>query len=400
MEEVVETILRSMSTVNRPQMLFMITLLGALMIFQGKATFRNLSRYCGLHEKTFSRWFRRDFDFMEFNTRLLEHENLKDRDLIAAIDASFMSKSGRCTQGLGYFYNGSRQKAERGLELSNICAVDLKSNTAYSLDASQTIDSTDEQEARTVQYGEQILRVAPKLKQLGIKHIAADAAYSNYSIVGCVLEAGLHQVGRLRIDANLKWLYQGIQGKRGRPKKFDGKVVLARDLDERFEYEGRFEGEADLFSAQIWSVNLKRIIKVVVLRQMQSDKQANVILFSTDVNLDALTLVCYYKARFQIEFVFRDAKQFTGLTDCQACSKEAIHTQINASLTALNLMKLEDSRVQGSGARNVISIASWKRRKHNQSFMKIIFNKLGISPTCEKTRSVYQAFSDYGAIAA
>lgn len=337
---------------------------------------------------------------MEFNTRLLEHENLKDRDLIAAIDASFMSKSGRCTQGLGYFYNGSRQKAERGLELSNICAVDLKSNTAYSLDASQTIDSTDEQEARTVQYGEQILRVAPKLKQLGIKHIAADAAYSNYSIVGCVLEAGLHQVGRLRIDANLKWLYQGIQGKRGRPKKFDGKVVLARDLDERFEYEGRFEGEADLFSAQIWSVNLKRIIKVVVLRQMQSDKQANVILFSTDVNLDALTLVCYYKARFQIEFVFRDAKQFTGLTDCQACSKEAIHTQINASLTALNLMKLEDSRVQGSGARNVISIASWKRRKHNQSFMKIIFNKLGISPTCEKTRSVYQAFSDYGAIAA
>jgi len=251
-----------------------------------------------------------------------------------------------------------------------------------------------------VQYGEQILRVAPKLKQLGIKHIAADAAYSNYSIVGCVLEAGLHQVGRLRIDANLKWLYQGIQGKRGRPKKFDGKVVLARDLDERFEYEGRFEGEADLFSAQIWSVNLKRIIKVVVLRQMQSDKQANVILFSTDVNLDALTLVCYYKARFQIEFVFRDAKQFTGLTDCQACSKEAIHTQINASLTALNLMKLEDSRVQGSGAKNVISIASWKRRKHNQSFMKIIFNKLGISPTCEKTRSVYQAFSDYGAIAA
>src|SRR5438128_10733374 len=39
---------------------------------------------------------------------------------------------------------------------------------------------------------------------------------------------------------------------------------------------------------------------------------------STDVDLDALAMYRYDKARFQIEFVFRDADQFTGLTDCQA----------------------------------------------------------------------------------
>ena len=111
-------------------------------------------------------------------------------------------------------------------------------------------------------------------------------------------------------------------------------------------------------------------------------------------------MICYYKARFQIEFVFRDAKQYTGLTDCQSCRKEAIHTHINASLTALNWMKFEDRRKQGCDTSNVISIASWKRRKFNQNLMRNIFDKLGLSPTCQKIEAVYKAYSEYGAIAA
>jgi len=44
---------------------------------------------------------------------------------------------------------------------------------------------------------------------------------------------------------------------------------------------------------------------------------------------------------------FRDAKQFTGLNHCQARSQKALNFHFNASMTALNLMKLED-RLQGS----------------------------------------------------
>ncbi len=51
-------------------------------------------------------------------------------------------------------------------------------------------------------------------------------------------------------------------------------------------------------------------------------------------------------------------KQFAGLMDCQARCKEAIHTHINASLTALNLIKLEDRRNKGTNRPTVISIAS------------------------------------------
>ena len=141
-------------------------------------------------------------------------------------------------------------------------------------------------------------------------------------------------------------------------------------------------------------------VKVVLLHKIEGSAEAKILLFSTDLEIEPLTLICYYKARFQIEFVFRDAKQYTGLTDCQARCKEAINTHINASLTELDWIKLEDRRKQGSDNNNVISIASWKRRKFNQHLMENIFDKLGLSPTCKKIEAVYKAYGDYGAIAA
>ena len=113
-----------------------------------------------------------------------------------------------------------------------------------------------------------------------------------------------------------------------------------------------------------------------------------------------MKLVAYYKARFQIEFLFRDAKQHTGLMDCQARCKTAIHTHINASLTALNLLKLEDRRNKKTAEESVISIASWRRRKFNQNLMAILFDQLGLSRDCDKVAKVYDVLSGYGAIAA
>ena len=69
-------------------------------------------------------------------------------------------------------------------------------------------------------------------------------------------------------------------------------------------------------------MHLRRKIKVVVLKWDNKGKIATAILYSTDADLDAMTVVKYYKSRFQIEFLFRDAKQHTGLVDCQATKKE------------------------------------------------------------------------------
>src|SRR6266699_918198 len=56
-------------------------------------------------------------------------------------------------------------------------------------------------------------------------------------------------------------------------------------------------------------------VVILVKINLQTQAQAHVILFSSDLTLDAASLVDYYGLRFQIEFNFRDAKQYWGLED-------------------------------------------------------------------------------------
>ncbi|WP_372726544.1 hypothetical protein [Nostoc sp. C057] len=42
--------------------------------------------------------------------------------------------------------------------------------------------------------------------------------------------------------------------------------------------------------------------------------------------------------------MFRDAKQFTGLSDCQARDVKKLDFHFNASFTALNIAKLDAHR--------------------------------------------------------
>jgi hypothetical protein len=88
---IIETILRQMSSVSTPQRKFMIVLLTTWMCLRGRANYRNLSRYSEVNEKTYSRWFRRDFDFVEFNRLSLASLLRRDNTLIATLEAHLRS---------------------------------------------------------------------------------------------------------------------------------------------------------------------------------------------------------------------------------------------------------------------------------------------------------------------
>ena len=394
---VLKTSLDMMSSVKKPQRTFIMVLLSTVALFQGKATFRNLSRYSDSSEKRFSRWYRRAFDFVALNWLTLEKSLLSSKDeWIAALDASFIRKSGKKTDGLGMFYNGCAGKAERGLEISLLSLVNLSSNTAYALDARQTVDQ--KRKTRVDLYAGQVTSLANQLTERGIKYLAADAYYFKQKFVTPVVQAGLHVVSKLRNDAFLRWPYTGSYSGKGRPRTYGGKVDFNNELH-LFDFVGNLESGEAIYTARVHSKCLKQWIRVVVLRTQRGSKVGMAILFSTDTELDAMTIIRYYKARFQIEFIFRDAKQYTGLTDCQSRSKDAIHTHINASLTALNLLKLADAQAKGTTGPTVISIASWKRRKFNEHLMCRVFDVLGLSLNDKKVMDTYQRFSGYGAIA-
>jgi len=65
-----------------------------------------------------------------------------------------------------------------------------------------------------------------------------------------------------------------------------------------------------------------------------------VILASTDTGQSAEEVARYYRLRYQIEFVIRDAKQHTGLTHCQARSQEKLDFHLNMSVATANLLRL------------------------------------------------------------
>jgi hypothetical protein len=397
MEEIINEVMDKMLTLKKPQRKFMLQLFSVFSMFIGKANFRNLSRYCQLHEKTIARWFTKSFEYLRFNKILIFIGIDGSAEKIAAIDASFINKSGKKTYGLGKFWNGKNSRAEKGLEISLLSIVDMGSNTAYALEARQTIDPLNG--TRLDLYTKQVQGVAPQLHELGVSYLAVDSHYAKTKFIDGVCDTGLHLVGKLRCDANLLFPYTGQYSGKGRPRKFDGKLDINQNLS-RLDHVCRLEDGIEMYTGILHSRHFRRDLKVVILRWNKDGKVGHAVLYTTDTSLTAQKILDYYKARFQIEFVFRDAKQYTGLTDFQCRHKDAIHNHINVAFAALNLLKIEDQRQSKPNQPNVISIASWKRRKFNQHYMKLLFYNLGLDMNTKKVNDVFERFSNYGEIAA
>ena len=163
----------------------------------------------------------------------------------------------------------------------------------------------------------------------------------------------------------------------------------------RFEHLETENEHLVLYHQVLHHVQFQCTLRVVLVVDTKHKRRA--VLFSTDVGLDALTIYRYYKARFHIEFLFRDAKQFTGLGDCQARSQAKLACHFNASLTAATLAKLE-ARQQHGDAMFSFSMASLKRRAFNQHLIDRICNHLAKGHTLEKSSPDYEELCNYGSI--
>jgi hypothetical protein len=73
----------------------------------GKANFTNLSRYSDYCEKTYRRQYQQSFDFVSLNAETIAQAIPSYREQVAAIDCSFIPKSGKATWGLDAFYSRS-----------------------------------------------------------------------------------------------------------------------------------------------------------------------------------------------------------------------------------------------------------------------------------------------------
>jgi hypothetical protein len=306
------------------------------------------------------------------------------------------------TDGKAYFYNGVAGKSEQGLEISVISIVEIESRLSYSLSVQQTPSRPQIKPVKKLPQKPKnswskktrkkpdsqsstpdITRVddyAQHLKNTrcffptSVRYLVADGYYYRSKFWDAVRKLNLDFIGKLRADANLRYLYTGEQNKLGAPRKYDGKVDC-QDLS-RLKFVKQIKPGVSLYTLVVWSCCLNCQISLAYISEVQANgKLKNCLLFSTDIHLPPEQIVEYYQARFQIEFIFRDAKQFTGLSDCQARHLPRLDFHFNASLIALNLAKYQLSTCHSSAKSFVFSMASYKRLEFNKHLLCTFIDK-------------------------
>ncbi len=405
---IVTDILKQMPAVRQPQRKVLAVLFTTILALRGRVNFRNLSRYCEYSERTLARQFRAAFAWSDFPQRVLTAALDPRSDLISGQDASFIPKSGKQTFGLGHFFNGCAHRAERGLESSTLAVVEVTRRCAFTLAVAQAppgkeeATSAQEAEETRVDFYKQQLRDQRQRLPQSVKYHGVDGYFAKKKYVDEVVALKLHPITKLGSEADWLFLYPGPPPKRRGPqRKYDGKVTF-HDL-RRFESLGTLEeaSHVQLSTAIVWHVSLKRKRRMVVLVNRKAPHTPRyLVLASTDLALAGRKLVEYYGARFQSEFLFRDSKQFTGLSDCQARAEAALDFHFNASLAMLNLARAEEVRASPDPSAQIFSMASWKQCHFHERLLDVFIESLALDPTWVKNQPCYDELRTYGAIAA
>lgn len=188
----------------------------------------------------------------------------------------------------------------------------------------------------------------------------------NQQFRGGVRALGLKPIGKRRLAAHLRARDQGAKRSGpGRPKAYDGKGN-GNDL---WRFENVETDDDDIGrSHQVRNhPQFQCTLQVVLVGDTKPHRRAG--RFRTDVDVEAMTISRSSTARVQIEFRFRDAKQFPGLTHWQARSHAKLTVHFKASVSRGPLAP-RAARQQNADATSGVSMARLTRRAFNQQLIE------------------------------
>ena len=147
-----------------------------------------------------------------------------------------------------------------------------------------------------------------------VSYLVLDGHFGNNNALQMVLQStSLNLVSKLRNNAALYFVYDGPQKKSGPRRRYGDKIdyqAIPVKYRKAISQEGKIQTE--IFQAAMLHKCFAQPLNVVVIvkTNLHSGARTHVVLFSNDLNLEHDKLIDYYQLRFQIEFNFRDAKQF------------------------------------------------------------------------------------------
>jgi putative transposase len=187
----------------------------------------------------------------------------------------------------------------------------------------------------------------------------------------------LHLISKLYSNAALYFPNAEPYSGRGAPKKYGKKVDYKALPQENLKSETVEDGIVTrIYQMQMRHKSFADLLNVVILvkTNLKTGKTAHVVLFSSDLELSWEQMVEYYSLRFQIEFNFRDAKQYWGLEDWMNVKEKPLQNSANLSMLMINLSKILLNQLADD---KLVSVLDLKSRYHGLRYMQEALKLIG-----------------------
>jgi putative transposase len=198
---------------------------------------------------------------------------------------------------------------------------------------------------------------------LKLAYFVYDGALGHNNGVRLVRQCGLHLISKLRYDAALYFPYDGPYSGKGPHKKYGDRLDYT-NIPKQYLKSSTVEDDirTDIYQMTMRHKKFANQLNIVIIfkTNLKTLKTAHAVLFSSDLELAYDKLIKYYRLRFQIEFNFRDAKQYWGLDDFMNIKEQQVCNAANLAFFMVNVSHILRRRPEFLGM-SVIDLKAWFR---------------------------------------
>jgi DDE superfamily endonuclease len=366
------------TTTTIRQMSLVIT---AIITMPGRVTMLGISRWTdsGGSYRTVQRFFYTVLPWpLLFWLFFRLHSFNPDDVYLLAGDECVVTKAGKKTHGLDRFFSGLYSKPVPGLAFFALSLISTQERRSYPTMVEQRVRSEEEKAAAKART--QAKKVKKKTKRgksgrpkgsknkdktqveltaelqhvkmmvqkqlalingvLPLTYLVLDGHFGNNNALQMTRQCGLHLISKLRHDAALYFPYDGQYSGRG-PRRRYGDKINYDAIPPEYLKQTTVEDDIQtcIYQMTMLHHDFAQSLNVVIIvkTNLTTQQRSHVVLFSSDLELAYDQLIDYYALRFQIEFNFRDAKQFWGLEDFMNVTSTAVTNAANLSLFMVNV---------------------------------------------------------------
>ena len=383
---------------------------------RGRITMLGLSRWSGKggSYKTIERFFNSNIDWGLLNWKFIKTHLLRKKSIyLLGGDEVVIRKDGKHSYGLDRFYSSLENRVRKSLAFLNISLIGVEARKAYPLINKQIIkeskegcikDKSSKKNSNKKKKGKRgrpqgsgnkdkkSVELSPYLKfvqdtikevlqwidkEVDIVYFVFDGAFGNNYAVQMVKQCGLDIISKLQKNSALCFPNEEEYSGRGAPKRY-GENIDYKKLPEKY-LKSDVTDEKSHIQTKIYQMEMLHrkfadILNIVIIQKIDTitGKMTHVNLFSTDLTLGYEKVIDYYSLRFQIEFVFRDSKQYWGMEDFMNIKKTPIYNWANLSSFMVNFAH----GLRKNPAMKEMSVLDLKAHYHGIKYVKEVFKLL------------------------